>query len=156
FIPTTLESFDQHTPLVYDSTTIDLLNHHDLGLILRLENDKREEVNNHLVDQLVELNTMQDDTAHILFYGTEAIGFPEADEITSYVRQLTEAEYQFQIIEFAEQQGMQTVARSSNYEVIRLHSIPLTEELDENISQAVRAVKERNNRTVFFRFPAGL
>src|SRR5690625_711477 len=49
---------------------------------------------------------------------------------------------------------MQNVERSANYATVRLHSLRLTGERDKDVTQAIRAIKERNIRTICFRFPS--
>src|SRR5690606_6907061 len=75
------------------------------------------------------------------------------NQYKEWAQQLTESGYSYYSIEFSPQKGLQTIARTTDYNIIRLHSINLAHKsLDENINQAVRAIKERNIRSVIFHF----
>lgn len=141
-------------PLGYNLDTIDKLKKSGFDVVLRVGNQEPD-LNPSIVDDLLSIKDKGADS--ILFSGNETIGYDaaNADKVSTYTRKLTEAGYSFYTIEFSDQKGMQTVARASDYSIIRLHSLNLnnTKTYEENVDQLVRAVKERNMRALFLRLP---
>ncbi|MFI8687545.1 DUF5693 family protein [Rossellomorea sp. NPDC077527] len=143
-------------PLGYNLDTIDKLKKSGFNVVLRVANQEPD-LNPSLVEDLLKIKDKGADA--ILFTGNETIGYSKdkdsAEKIKTYTKKLTAAGYSFYTIEFSDQKGMQSVARSSDYSIIRLHSLNLnnTKTYEENVDQLVRAVKERNMRALFLRLP---
>ncbi|MHA6250843.1 DUF5693 family protein [Oceanobacillus sp. CAU 1775] len=126
----------------YDHTSIKQIKNHQLQIILRVDNDTQTDI----------IPDRTDFNQRLLFTGEEVYGYPDGNQINQFASELYAEGYHFYTIEFANQLGSKNVAESTNYDVIRLHSIHLdNKSLSENINQAVRAVKERNIRSIFFR-----
>lgn len=145
------------TTIGYDKRALDLIEKHDLLSIFRVPNDTTDsanEANSRIVHTLLNQKGTKD--SNILFFGQEVIGYPNIQLMRNLTEQLTNANYRFYSIEFVHQLGLSTVARNSNYDVIRLHSIDLNQKtLEQNIDQAVRAIKERNIRSIFLNIQTG-
>jgi hypothetical protein len=141
------EKIDE-VPLGFNENTIDQLKQAGLDVVLRVKNQEPD-LNPSLVEELIALKDKGADS--ILFTGNETIGYPK--KVTSYSEELSSAGYSFYTIEFSDQKGMQTVAQASDYSIIRLHSLNLNNDKTrgENVDQLVRAVKERNIRSLFLR-----
>ncbi|MCU9613254.1 DUF5693 family protein [Caldibacillus lycopersici] len=143
--------FDWSAPIGYDPVALRHIQDYGLHTIFRMENLDLQ-TNQQLVDQLVSMKTPQ--ANGVLFSKEEVIGYPKPDEISDFTNTLHDAGYYFYLIEFSEQKGMQTLGRSNDYDVLRLHSIDLGKKtLNETISQAVRAVKERSIQSIFVHLP---
>ncbi|GGJ52191.1 DUF5693 family protein [Virgibacillus salexigens] len=139
--------------IAYNEETLDQVKQLGLNYMLRVENTNQK-WNQKSVDQLIKLK--ETDTTNLLFYGQDVIGYPNMEEVEQWTNQLTDVGYHFYSIEFTQQKGLQTIARNTDYNTIRLHSMDLNNKtLPENIDQAVRAVKERNIRSIFFHIQAG-
>ncbi|WP_121603917.1 DUF5693 family protein [Virgibacillus sp. Bac332] len=137
--------------IAYNKETIKQVERHGLHYMFRVENASPT-WNQKSVNELIKLNEAY--TSNILFYGQDVIGYPHMDNVKEWTNQLIDAGYHFYSIEFSHQKGLQTIARTTDYNTIRLHSIHLNNKtLPENIDQAVRAVKERNIRSIFFHIP---
>lgn len=133
--------------LGYNQETIKQIQQHDLNIIYRMEN--QEGLTEESISQLVDLH--DEKASGVLFTGNEVVGYPNINLVKTWSDQLTEVGYHFYFIEFSMQRGMQTIARDTDYNTVRMHSIHLNNKtLPENIDQAVRAVKERNIRSLFF------
>ncbi|WP_226675854.1 DUF5693 family protein [Rossellomorea aquimaris] len=143
-------------PLGYNLDTIDKLKQLGFDVVLRVGNQEPDLIPP-LIEDLLKIKDKGADS--ILFTGNETLGYGKdekaANRISTYTKKLTEVGYSFYTIEFSDQKGMQTVAKSSNYSIIRLHSLNLnnTKTYEENVDQLVRAVKERNMRALFLRLP---
>lgn len=144
--------FGLSTSIGYDTKAMKQIEKHDLQLILRLNNDTSQlanHVNSHMID--ASITNKNDRTTNLLFIGDEIIGYPDTNQMNDLTNQLHDVRYRFYTVEFTNQLGLDTVAKNTDYNVIRLHSIHLENKtLNQNIEQAVRAVKERNIRTIFF------
>nr|WP_029191021.1 DUF5693 family protein [Ornithinibacillus scapharcae] len=139
-----------NTSLGYDEQIINNIKSHGLSYILRVENNDSE-TNYRDVESITNLNGH---TSAVLFSGEEVIGYPEIDELKDHVSTLSDAGYSLYMIEFSAQKGMQTAARETDYDIIRLHSLRIAKDtLPADIDKAVRAIKERNIKTIFFRLP---
>ncbi|WP_077318451.1 DUF5693 family protein [Virgibacillus proomii] len=137
----------------YNQKIIDKVHEYDLNPIFRIENSTKP-LNQIVINQLI--NVKNKYNANILFSGQEVIGYPNINNLKKWTNQLSKVGYHFYAIEFSLQRGIQTVARQTNYDMIRLHSINLNNKtMEQNIDQAARAVKERKIRSIFFRFEDG-
>lgn len=143
------------TKIGYDEQAIKRLQSQGLQYIFKIENDtsdKAEEHNRRILNQLIDLKT--DHNPNLLFTGIEIMDYLDKTNMVQFIEQLSAIGYRFYTIEFAEQKGMKMLARHINYDVVRLHSMDLDHKpLEEQIDQAVRAVKERNIRSIFFHIP---
>lgn len=151
FLASSNEDFDTTTPIAYDETALGLIDEHNLLHVFRISNSKSENVNNDIIKQLVDLKS--DNTSAILGAGMEAFGFGQASQ-GKMINQLKEVNYNFYAIEGNPLKGEQTIARSTNYDFIRLHSIDINREttltLQKMVDRTVRAVKERNIKSIFY------
>lgn len=137
----------------YNEEMIEQVKASGLNFILRAGNEDQL-VNGNIKEQLNEMKEL--DTSNILFSGNEIIGYPNMEKVEKWTNSLSNNGYQFYFIEFNLQKGLQTVARNTDYNIIRLHSLDLdNKSLPENVDQAVRAVKERNIRSIFFHIQTG-
>ncbi|MCT1576581.1 DUF5693 family protein [Oceanobacillus kimchii] len=138
--------------LGYDTSTLETLQEHNVPYVLRAGNQPTVEQNQMIVEKLVnQKNTL---SQGILFTRDEAIGYPTINHLQSMATDLQQTGYHFYLIEFANQSGMQTVARSTDYDFIRLHSMFLDDKpLDESVQQTIRAIKERQIRSIYFHIP---
>jgi hypothetical protein len=145
----------EEIPFGFNQAIIKQIKDSGLNVVLRVLNADPE-LNRQQINELVSLKDEQINT--ILFSGQEVIGYQRNNPhyLSEYTDKLQKAGYNFYNIEFAGQDGMQTLARTSEYSIIRLHSLNLNngKTLDENIDRAIRAVKERNMRALFFRLPS--
>lgn len=147
------ENVDLKTPLGYDPVAIETIVKHDLDYTFRIGNDANPEVVQKLVNQLVDLKT--DRVDGILPMGDSIVGAgtPERDQ---YIATLWGAGYYFYYVEQAKFKEFGAVGKVTDYDVVRFISIDSNREhvakqtLDERVTSAVRAVKERNIRTIFY------
>lgn len=141
-------------PLGFSPRKIKLVKDTGLQLILRLPNADLSE-DPFLFEQVLEL--ADDQTNRVLFMGEDILGFPQANLIRNYAGQLKEHSYGAYAIEFDEQKGFHTLAYALEMDLIRLHSLGLgdVDSYEEGVERAVRAVKERNIRTLFIKMEEG-
>lgn len=140
----------KETPLGFSPRKIALIKDAGLPVILRVPNvDLSEEP--FLFEQVLDL--ADDQTNRILFLGEDVIGFPQSNLIRSYAEQLKEQQYGAYAIEFDDQGGFHTLAYALDMNIIRLHSLGLEDIPShlEGVERAVRAVKERNIRSLFIK-----
>jgi len=137
----------------FNQAVIERLEAAGYSVILRPENNPLH--NAYLLMDLLE-NKPSEDTG-LLFTGTELIGAPKPGDIADATSSLNDAGYYFYFIEFSNQQGLTTMGTTTNYNVVRLHSLKIDEESpQESIYRSIRAVKERNIRSLFLRTPETL
>lgn len=144
-----------HMPVGYLPETIESIKKAGLSVILRIPNISNEE-DPYVFNQL--LNLSDNITNRVLFTGVEIIGYPETNRIKEYAEKLKEKNIAVYAIEFAEQSGINTMAKTMDMKVIRLHSLDLNKVAspEEGVDRAVRAVKERNIRSLFLRTEEGI
>lgn len=137
-------------PIGYNEEVVNSIKSHGFQLIPRLPNEIYKE-NEMVIDQLLHIKDNQ--VNGILFTGRDVVGFPDHQVIKERSQQFKNRDYSVYSIEFSDQRGFATVANVLNFHVIRLHSINLDndEEMDIHVERVVRAVKERNIRTIFMR-----
>ncbi|WP_289890281.1 DUF5693 family protein [Virgibacillus pantothenticus] len=141
------------TNFAFNKETIEQVKANGLDYIFRIGNEDQP-FNQSTVSQLIEMK--KSGSNKILFSGQELIGYPNMTKVENWTNSLTKNGFQFYFIEFNLQKGLQTVARNADYNIIRLHSLHLdNKSLPENVDQAVRAVKERNIRSIFFHLQTG-
>lgn len=152
FLPSSDEFYDDKTPLGYDEQTVAAIERHKLQHVFRVTNAELEEVNGVLVNQLVDLKS--DSTAGLLGLGTEALGFGQGSQ-AKFVQKLEDAGYYFYFIEGSKLKGELAMARQHGYNAVRLISIDVNNNskyasLQMSLDASVRAIKERNIRSVFY------
>jgi hypothetical protein len=147
----TVSIFDRF--LGYNQKHLTLLAAKDLDYILRIENiypDQQE-----IIAEIVNLKSERSNG--LLFSGEELIGYPSQSLMTEYSHQLLDAGFYFYSIEFSNQLGLTTYGESTDYHFVRLHSLVLDDNnLDVSLQRSVRAIKERNIRSLFVRLPQHL
>ncbi|MCF6410113.1 DUF5693 family protein [Pseudalkalibacillus salsuginis] len=93
--------------------------------------------------------TFDDRSDQMLFSGVEALGYPNNQ--VKWAGKLKEKGISTLSIEDFDQKGFERLARSNNLNVIRLRSFDLEREsLISSQEKAIRAVKERNIRVLYF------
>lgn len=149
FIPG-VEKEIKEQPLGYPMETVQLIKDSGLILALRMPNIAELE-DNFLLDQVLELK--DDLTNRILFLGEEVIGYSKPNLIKQYGKQLEANGVGIYQIEFVDQGGFSTLAYSNGMDVVRLHSLNMNDSKitspEVAIEVGVRAVKERNIRSIF-------
>lgn len=151
FLARSNEDYDIDTPIGYDEVALEAIQAQGLLHVFRVTNAQSEVVNNKIVQQLVDMKS--DNTSRLLGAGAEVIGFGQESQ-GAMITQLKEADYSFYTIEGNAMIGEQTLARNTNYDSIRLHSIDINREttltLQKMVDRTVRAVKERNIKSIFY------
>lgn len=138
-------------PIAYSLEKINLIEKAGLRPILRMPNVSKDEPP-YFLQQAIEFAD-EKGIQRILFSGEEVLGAHDGKLIKDFLTPLKDAGYAIYQIEFTEQKGAQTAAYVMDMNVIRLHSITLgNESHSKNMEKAVRAVKERNIRTIFINF----
>lgn len=154
FIPTKKSYQAYNRSLGYDHEIISKVKEHGLNYIMSVENNADSTINTQVTDEIIGLQDDESSTS-LLFTGDETIGYPDTETIKNYALQLHDAGYNFYAIESADQKGFQTIARTTNYSTTRLHKMNLTTDRNKDVDRVIRAVKERNIRTVSFHLLAG-
>lgn len=151
FLPEDNGDFTIDTPFGYSSKAIEAVQASGMNYTLRLENAENELVNQLMVEQLIELKT--DQVAGLLGMGEEVIGFGQPLRDV-FINELHQAGYSFYHIESSKMKGLGAIGRVTDYDVIRLHSIDINRQptltTDVMVDRTVRAIKERNIKSVFF------
>lgn len=151
FIASSDENIDVDMPFGFDQSVIDQLDAHNLRVVFRTKNISNDMANEKIVQQLVDLK--DDNKLGILGAGTEVIGFGHENK-NALLQDLQQAGYYFYTIEGSQLKGEYDLAKSFNYEMIRLHSINVNKETDLTVTESVdrtkRAVKERNIKSIFY------
>lgn len=153
FIPGVEKELTKH-PLGFSMETVQLIKGMDLSLILRLPNITAND-DQYLFEQALQLADEQTD--RILFLGNDVIGQPQPNAIKRYADDLKANGFGVYTIEFADQKGFYTFSNQLEMDVIRLHSLNLNSitSPSEGVDRAVRAVKERNIRSLFITMKEG-
>ncbi|MFZ3578287.1 DUF5693 family protein [Virgibacillus sp. DJP39] len=155
FVIPTEDGKEVNANIGYNKEAINTVKKHGLNYILRVDNAETEEkevINANTVEQVIQMQG--DDFSNILFSGQDVIGYPDLEQVKKFATQINEADFNFYTIEFTRQRGLELFARTTSFDdVIRLHSMKITGEHEKNVDRAVRAVKERNIRSVFFHMP---
>ena len=151
FLPSSNEDYDLKTPIGYDLIAIEKLKEYGFNYTFRIANATSELANEHIVQELVNLNP--DQTAGLLSIGEESFGFgyePRNDWIT----QLVDAGYYYYTIEGNPVKGEQSIGSLMDFNIIRLHSMDANKEktltLTKSIDRTTRAIKERNIKSIFY------
>ena len=124
----------------------------DLSLVLRLPNIEKQD-NQYLFQQVQKF--ADENTNRVLFVGNEVTGYhPTGNSIKVNAEKLKLNQMGVYSIEFTDQKGFNTLSYQLDMDVIRLHSLNLNDKvnipsLEVGVERAVRAVKERNMRSLF-------
>lgn len=153
FIPVeTVEDKDRNSLIGYDEEAIEKVKEYGFNYILRILNDEKTEV---IQESIQELLKFQDDPSltALLFTDGEVPGFPNPNLIKESAWQLHQAGYHFYTIDQVDTKGEQTFLRATNYQSVSLISLNLKDvSINEAVEKAIRGAKERQIRTIFFRF----
>lgn len=151
FLASSDEFYDLDTPIGYDEQALQTIAQHNLQHVFRVTNAETAEVNGKIVAQLVDLKS--DSTSGLLGMGEESVGFGQTAQ-PKFVKALQEAGYFFYLIEGNQLKGEQTVARQTDYNLVRLHSIDINRQpaltKQVMVERTVRAIKERNIKSIFY------
>lgn len=147
FIPG--ESSDiQSVPVAYDDEVIATVLDAGLTVIPRLRNYSDDDQLEQMIEELMRIK--QPGVEKVLFVGDEVPAFSNPDRLKVFGDQLTQAGYGLMSIEFYPQKGFSQLAYLNDLNVVRLHSLELTEDnIGESAEKVVRAAKERNLRAFF-------
>ncbi len=149
FIPGIVKKLED-VPLGFLPETIEKIKRADLAVVFRMPN-MEEIAEDRLLAQVLQFADEKSD--HILFLGEEVSGFPNPKEIKAYAEQFKANNLSVYGIELKDQKGFFTLANNIDMNVIRLHSMDMNgiSSPREGIDRAIRAVKERNIRSLFLR-----
>ncbi|WP_425609165.1 DUF5693 family protein [Ureibacillus aquaedulcis] len=151
FIPSSTDHFEVDMPFGYDQSIVDHLDAQGLMVVFRTTNMESDAAIAKIVQQLVELK--DDNKLGLLGSGTEVIGFGHPDQ-DAWIQDLQQAGYSFYTIEGSQLKGEYNLARTFEYDMIRLHSIDVNKQTNltvtESVDRTTRAVKERNIKSIFY------
>ena len=135
-------------PIGYDPEVIASIKDADLMVVPRLGNYSDEDQTERMIDEL--LSIKQPGINKILFSGIEVPVFSDPVRLKEFGKQLKDAGYGLMSIEFANQTGLNQLAYANDLNLVRLHSLGVTDDnITESSDKIVRAVKERNMRAFF-------
>ncbi len=133
--------------LGYSQEKVNFIEKYGFETILRIPVDEIVETNEYIWDEAFEV---KGSINKVLFYGKETLGYPYED-YKVWAERFKQKNYSLLSIEQYNQKGFETLSRLNNLNVIRLRSFDLERgapfELRE---EAIRAVKERNIRVLYF------
>ncbi|WP_416145303.1 DUF5693 family protein [Planococcus koreensis] len=119
-----------------------------MNVVPRIGNYKTDVETERILDELLALK--QDGIEKILFSGPELPLSGEPEVMKQAAADLKDAGYSVFSIELSEQIGFAAAAYAMDLDVVRLHSVPVTEDTITTMAERiVRAVKERNIRAIF-------
>ena len=136
------------TPIGYDPEVIATVLDSGLAIVPRLGNYSDEEQTERMIDEL--LSIKQPEITKILFSGNAVPFASDPVRLKEFGEQLKEAGYGLMSIEFANQEGLNQLAYVNDLNLVRLHSLAVTDDnIAESAEKVVRATKERNMRAFF-------
>ncbi|QPC47529.1 DUF5693 family protein [Mangrovibacillus cuniculi] len=140
-----------HFPIVYDEKKIETIKENGLTLIPRIK-DFEVDKNPILFNQLKKYST----DANVLFAGQSVLGFADPITQNKIAEYWSESNTNVYDIESSKEKGFKSLTSKMDNQVVRLISLSLSnaEDVHVSVDKAVRAVKERNIRSVFVRPPA--
>lgn len=137
--------------LGYSNEIIDEIRQMGLTFVPRIPELEEDDV-----DRMIEevLNLSEKTGGRVMPSGSEVFGIQDSHKIKEVADQLVESNYNVYQIEMFEQKGFDTLAYSMDMNVIRMHGIDLDKipKHVDAVNRSVRAVKERNIRSLFIRF----
>ncbi|AQQ54244.1 DUF5693 family protein [Planococcus lenghuensis] len=135
-------------PLVYNTEAISAIEAAGMAVIPRIAHQSDDDRLDENIGELLALYS--ENTDSVLFSGHKLPFYDDPVRLKNFVRELENAGFDLLNIELATQQGFNTAAYITEFDVIRLHSLPLyTTNVDEMADRIIRAVKERNIKVVF-------
>lgn len=137
--------------LGYSNEIIDKIGQAGLTFVPRIPNLEEADV-----DRVIEeVTAFSEETGgRVMPSGANVFGIQDPNKIKAVAQQLVKANYDVYQIEMFEQKGFNTLAYSMDMDVIRMHSIDLNQikKPIDAVNRSIRAVKERNIRSLFLRF----
>src|SRR5690606_14246876 len=101
-----------------------------------------------MIDEL--LSIKQPGVDKVLFSGNYVPAYSDPVRLKEFGEQLKNAGYGLMSIEFADQKGLNQLAYVNDLNLVRLHSLGVTDDnIAESADKIVRAAKERNMRAFF-------
>ena len=95
------------------------------------------------------------DISGIIFDGESVLGYPAIEKILATAEKLRENNYPFGMIEFANQEGIETIAHSVSELAVKVHSITKEEmeiiSTQKALDRWIRAAKERKVRIFYIK-----
>lgn len=135
------------SPVGYDEEVADAAIDAGFTVIPRIA-DYGEDQMRRMADNLLALK--REGIEKVLFLGIYSPFVKEPELLKEFAGELKETGYTLLQIEQGEQAGFQQVAYTMDLDVVRLHSVPVNPaELSVASERIVRAVKERNIRSIF-------
>ncbi|AIY06324.1 hypothetical protein Plano_2359 [Planococcus sp. PAMC 21323] len=136
------------TPVSYDREVIKTVLDADMMVIPRIGNYSEEAQLERVKEDLLAIK--QPGIDKVLFSGGEVPFNSDPDGLKNFGEQLNTAGYELMHIEFTEQNGFNQLAYLNDLNLVRLHSLGVTEDnITESAEKIVRAAKERNLRAFF-------
>ncbi|MFD1929321.1 DUF5693 family protein [Sporosarcina siberiensis] len=137
--------------LSYSNDTIDEIKQAGLTFIPRIPSLEESDVDR-VLEETIALRGKSG--GRVVPSGKHVFGMQNPNKIKEVAGQLVEANYNVYQIEGHTQGGFNTLAYSMDMNIIRMHSINLSqiEKHAVAVDRSVRAVKERNIRSLFLRF----
>lgn len=136
------------SPVGYDEEVADAAIDAGFNVIPRIADYGEEDQTRRMADNLLALK--REGIEKVLFLGIYSPFVKEPELLKEFAGELKETGYTLLQIEQGEQAGFQQVAYTMDLDVVRLHSVPVNPaELSVASERIVRAVKERNIRSIF-------
>nr|WP_251047582.1 DUF5693 family protein [Planococcus sp. ISL-110] len=136
------------TPVGYDPEVIETILAAGLTVVPRLSDYSDESQTERMIDKL--LSIKQPEITKVLFIGKNVPAALDPVRLKEFGEQLKEAGYGLMSIEFADQGGLNQLAYINDLNLVRLHSLAVTDDnISESAEKIVRAAKERNMRAFF-------
>ncbi|ANU27513.1 DUF5693 family protein [Planococcus versutus] len=138
----------QSTPIAYDREVIAAVLDSGLSIVPRLRAYSDEKQLDQMINELIAIK--QPGVEKVLFIGDKVPAFSDPVRLKEFGEQLKTAGYTLLSIEFALQDGLNQLAYMTDLNLVRLHSLGVTDEnMSESSDKIVRAAKERNFRAFF-------
>ncbi|WP_269078930.1 DUF5693 family protein [Planococcus halocryophilus] len=147
FIPGKVDTI-LSTPVTYDREVIETVLNAGMMVIPRIGNYSDEDQLERMTDELFAIK--QPGIDKVLFSGSDAPFSSDPVGLKKFGEQLNTAGYELMSIEFNDQSGLNQLAYLNELNLVRLHSLGVTEDnITESAEKIVRAAKERNFRAFF-------
>ncbi|WP_407946469.1 DUF5693 family protein [Planococcus antarcticus] len=135
-------------PIGFDTEVIAAILDADLMVVPRLSNYSDDVQLERMIDEL--LSIKQPGINKVLFNGAAVPAASDPVRLKEFGAQLKNAGYGLMSIEFAGQTGLNQLAYVNDLNLVRLHSLGVTDgNIAESSEKIVRATKERNMRAFF-------
>ncbi|ANU22456.1 DUF5693 family protein [Planococcus donghaensis] len=147
FIPGSADTI-LSTPISYDREVIKAVLDTEMMVIPRIGNYTEEAQLERVKDDLLAIK--QDGVDKVLFSGKEVPFSSDPVGLKKFGEQINSAGYELISIEFNPLDGLNQLAYLNDLNLVRLHSLGVTEDnITESAQKVVRAAKERNLRAFF-------